>query len=150
MKRILRNTILGAAVAATALSAMPAQANDWRGRQPHRPQVVQQHDNRGDLVAAGILGLAAGVIVAGIVAGANNRQPVAQHNPYRQPRPTQVRDYFPDAPRGVHDDRRGHGYAAEPWSRDWYRYCTARYRTFDPATGTYIARGGQERFCVAG
>lgn len=35
----------------------------------------------------------------------------------------------------------------EPWSTPWYRCCSAKYRTFDPRTGTYHAYSGRDRFC---
>jgi BA14K-like protein len=38
--------------------------------------------------------------------------------------------------------------AFEPWTREWYAYCSKRYRTFNPDTGTYKARGGRSRFCT--
>jgi hypothetical protein len=31
--------------------------------------------------------------------------------------------------------------------QDWIAYCSAKYRSFDPATGTYINNRGQERPC---
>ncbi|GAA4533852.1 hypothetical protein GCM10023174_28770 [Chelativorans composti] len=36
----------------------------------------------------------------------------------------------------------------EPWSPEWYRYCSQKYRSFDPQTGTYVTYGGERRFCV--
>jgi hypothetical protein len=35
----------------------------------------------------------------------------------------------------------------QPWSSAWLRHCSATYRSFDPALGTYVARGGRVRFC---
>jgi BA14K-like protein len=37
--------------------------------------------------------------------------------------------------------------AFEPWTREWYIYCSKRYRTFNPETGTYRARSGKNRLC---
>ncbi|MTI19242.1 BA14K family protein [Rhodobacteraceae bacterium RKSG542] len=34
-----------------------------------------------------------------------------------------------------------------PWSPEWYRYCSAKYRSFNPRTGTYTAYSGKTRFC---
>jgi hypothetical protein len=34
-----------------------------------------------------------------------------------------------------------------PRTRAWYDRCAARYRSFDPSSGTYITYSGQERFC---
>lgn len=37
---------------------------------------------------------------------------------------------------------------AEPWSREWLRYCSGRFRTFDADTGTYKGYDGQRHFCT--
>ena len=34
-----------------------------------------------------------------------------------------------------------------PWTRAWYRYCSARYRSFNPRTGYYMTYSGRARFC---
>ena len=47
--------------------------------------------------------------------------------------------YYPEQPRTL-----------RPWSRAWMRYCSQRYRSFDPGTGTFIGNDGDEHFCVAG
>jgi len=39
------------------------------------------------------------------------------------------------------------GYRPEPWTDDWYAYCSSRYRSFDPRSGTFIGYDGYERFC---
>jgi len=38
----------------------------------------------------------------------------------------------------------------EPWTQSWYRFCSQRYRSFDPNTGTYVGYDGREHFCTAG
>jgi hypothetical protein len=35
----------------------------------------------------------------------------------------------------------------QPWSREWYAYCSNRYRSFDPRSGYYISYGGGAVFC---
>jgi hypothetical protein len=35
----------------------------------------------------------------------------------------------------------------EPWSREWFRYCSNRYRSFDGRTGTFMGYDGQRHFC---
>lgn len=35
----------------------------------------------------------------------------------------------------------------EPWTPGWYRYCTSKYRTFNPRTGYYYYKVGRQRFC---
>ncbi|MAY63701.1 MAG: hypothetical protein CML29_15975 [Rhizobiales bacterium] len=41
------------------------------------------------------------------------------------------------------------GGSLEPWTRDWYRYCDNRYRSFNPDTGTYRGFDGRDHFCRA-
>jgi hypothetical protein len=38
-------------------------------------------------------------------------------------------------------------YRPAPWTPEWYTYCSARYRSFDPATGTFLAFDGRPQFC---
>ncbi|WP_246479410.1 BA14K family protein [Kaustia mangrovi] len=35
----------------------------------------------------------------------------------------------------------------EPWTRDWYAYCSSKYRSFEPDTGYYTTYSGYKRFC---
>ncbi len=35
----------------------------------------------------------------------------------------------------------------EPWSAAWLASCSARYRTFNPRTGSYFYKPGRQRFC---
>lgn len=34
-----------------------------------------------------------------------------------------------------------------PWTDPWFRFCTNKYRSFDPETGTYLAYDGNRYFC---
>ena len=38
--------------------------------------------------------------------------------------------------------------AMEPGSPEWNEYCAAKYRSFNPDTGTYNSHTGKERRCV--
>ena len=60
---------------------------------------------------------------------------------YREVRP--VRRYYAE-PRVVYADR-----YAEPWTRDWYEYCSDRYRTFNARSGTFTGNDGEQHFCTA-
>ena len=45
-------------------------------------------------------------------------------------------------------NRRGHNVMFLPWSApEWLRYCASKYRSFDPATGTYVTRSGKRVVC---
>ncbi len=147
MNRIFKSIVLAGATAATVmLPIMEASAGDRRWRDHHRPRhhhhYVKKDNNTGEMIAAGVVGLAVGALVAGAAANAGNAQPV-----YRE------RSYYPPAPRPayrqptvVYADR---GYGFEPWSREWYRYCENRYRSFNPSTGTFRGYDGRDHFCVA-
>jgi hypothetical protein len=68
---------------------------------------------------AGVAGFAAGAIVAGALA--RPRYP-AYSGPVYYGRPA-------------------------PWTPAWYNYCSARYRSFDPVSGTYQPLHGPRRLC---
>ncbi len=135
MNRIFKSAVLSAAVAATMLAALPAaNADDWRHWHHYG------HDN-GDAIAAGVLGLATGALIAGAL---NSPQPAPGYYDdgyYEQPRP--VRRYYRE-PRVAYSQA-----YAEPWTRDWYRYCSDRYRSFDARTGTFVGYDGEQHFCTA-
>lgn len=139
MKRLLKLTVLSAAVAATTLAALPdAQAGErWRH---HR-----HHDN-GDLVAAGVLGLAVGALAAGAATAAPRYYEPRYYEPdyvYVEPRYS----YRRVRPARVYVD--GYAGALEPWTPEWYRYCENRYRSFNPRSGTFTGYDGVQHFCVA-
>jgi hypothetical protein len=137
MNRLFKSTILTAALAAMTLTTLaPADAHD-RWHHYH-------HSDGGAIVAAGVLGLAVGAIAAGAFDDPPYR-PVYDEPIYRPvynraplPRPRPVRPYAVEYQASL-----------QPWSPEWYRYCGDTYRSFDPATGTYMGYDGQEHFCVA-
>jgi hypothetical protein len=143
--QFFKSTVLALAVGATTLATMPAaQAGDgWR----HHRSYHGSSSRSGDLVAAGVLGLAVGAIAAGIATAPRDayREPYATYRePVRRPRP--VRPY--PVPEVIYADGQDYG-AIEPWTRDWYAYCSARYRSFEPRSGTYTGYDGIRRFCDA-
>ncbi|TPK91372.1 BA14K family protein [Mesorhizobium sp. B2-4-17] len=142
MNRIFKTAVLSAAVAATMLVALPAaNADDWH-RWHHRGH------GHGDAVAAGVLGLAAGALIGGALANQQPPPPDYYDDGYYYDRdvsvrPAPVRRYYAE-PRVVYADR-----YAEPWTRDWYEYCSDRYRTFNSRTGTFTGNDGEQHFCTA-
>jgi hypothetical protein len=142
MNRILKTSILSAAVAATTLVTLPAaQAGDhWRHSNRHH---YSRHSGGNDLAVAGLLGLAAGALVVGLSA----REP-AYREPVYAPRPRPIRDYpiTYREPEVVYAD----SYASmEPWTPEWYQYCSDRYRSFNARSGTFTGYDGLKHFCVA-
>jgi hypothetical protein len=142
MNRVLKTAIMGVALGATTLATLPAaNASDWRWRHHHSRYHGSHH---GDAVVAGIAGLAAGALI-----GSALSRPAPSYYEYDEPRyivrrrvvvrPAPIRDYGPVSYAG----------ALEPWTRDWYEYCSDRYRTFNARTGTFTGYDGQQHFCVA-
>jgi hypothetical protein len=39
--------------------------------------------------------------------------------------------------------------SVEPWTPQWERFCSYRYRSFDSRSGTFIGNDGRSHFCVA-
>lgn len=138
-KRPIATALLTAVVAVTGLAAVPAPADardkdwrhwrnerhhrdhDWRRHQPNYSRYYQRrwHRRSNDWVGPGIAGFAAGALLGGVVAP----------NVYSPPRVI----YTP----------RGH----RPWTASWYRYCENRYRSFDPASGTFLGYDGRRHMC---
>ena len=135
MNRFINALVLSAAVAATTLTATAgvAEARDryWRdgGHRHH-------HDR--DALVGGALGLATGMIIGGAIA--------SQPRYYEEPRYVEP-DYYPAPERRV-IYRAAPSY--EPWTRPWYQYCSQRYRSFNPDSGTFVGYDGREHFCTAG
>jgi hypothetical protein len=84
----------------------------------------QAQANANDAIIAGAAGFAVGTLFGHAAA-----QPR-----YVGPRPVYV------APAPV-------VYGPAPWTPRWYSYCSAKYRSFDPRSGTYIAVNGVRYMC---
>lgn len=103
-------------------------ANEWQ-RNRHRWSDREyahwyrnNHRNQDDVVAAGLFGLAAGAIIGGAAASAAAAS-----------EPTVV--VVPDAS----------GYVAG--TEAWLQYCSDRYRSFDPQSGTFLGYDGMRHDC---
>jgi hypothetical protein len=66
----------------------------------------------------------------------------AVNAPVRRP----YSDYVAPAPRVITYDQAVGGY--EPWSQAWLDYCSAKFRSFDRRTGTYLGYDGKRHFCA--
>lgn len=55
--------------------------------------------------------------------------------------------YYPPPPPYYGPARVYRYYAPMPWTPEWYAYCTRKYRSFDPASGTYQPYHGPRRLC---
>lgn len=149
MKTIFRNSLYGLAVGATALAATTSAEAHSR-RHHHEHHYVDRNNDAA--IIAGIAGLAVGAIAGSMLTQQQPSQPRYIDPPVRgystgyrtyDYRPAQrTQEYFPPAP-----TYRVRDTSYEPWSREWYRACEARYRSFNPRTGTYTTYGGEKRFC---
>ncbi len=138
-KRLIAIALTGALLVPTVVSSAEAgPRNGWRdGRGHHQSHRGQRHhrkhknDNVGAAVAAGVIGLAAGAILLG----------ATRQRSHAAPPPA---TYYPPAP------ARGRVHSAvgyQPWSPAWYQYCSSKYRSFNPSTGTFTTYQGVQKFC---
>ncbi len=126
-------------------------------RKHHRRGPVGKVGKNDDALLLGVLGLAAGAIVAGALLSDPGPAPGPRYvepapDPYDDYRPGPGwagSDYYPPAPRENYPESYAAAGTIEPWTDEWYRYCSQRYRSFKPATGTYRGYDGQDHFCVA-
>ncbi|MBC00690.1 MAG: BA14K family protein [Rhodobacteraceae bacterium] len=133
----------------------------WRDHggqhQAFRPNRGNRHQNRhrnknddiGAALAIGVIGLAAGAMIGSALSGPQYIDPEPIYEP-RHPRgygpayPAPVYDnggYRPAPPVVVGYDR------PEPWTREWYRYCSTKYRSFNPNTGRFTTYSGEQKLC---
>jgi hypothetical protein len=143
MKRFLKTLVLSAAVAATTLTTFSvAEAGDrWRYRDGYRHHHRHSH---GDAAVAGIVGLAVGALAGAALAAPRERIIVDDGYYAPPPRRVYVEPRYAPRPQVIYTGR-----LAEPWSREWYRYCANRYRSFNPSDGTFVGYDGVRRFCEA-
>ena len=81
--------------------------------------------------------------------------PYANNGYYQQPRVIIRRQVYQPSIQYYHVKRRAapvyNNYgSAQPWTQEWYNYCSTRYRSFNPQTGTFRGRHGRTYFCQAG
>ena len=127
-----------------------------------------------EILAGALIGATAGIILGGIAADPHrhSRSYVYDDPPryrhYRRSRPVsethiyigEVEDHDDvdvevyEVPVYTHRERRYHrnhrqaSYRApRAWTRAWYRYCSNRYRSFDPGDGTFQPYRGPRRLC---
>ena len=100
-----------------------------------------------------------GAFVAGLVIGAVGAAAIYHHNDRRWGRVQNHyhRHYYKGCHthNGVRHCHRARTYSTRPvnygrpkaWTRAWYRYCSNKYRSFNPRTGYFTAYSGRKRFC---
>lgn len=131
MNRAIKTVLVSATVLVTVAATLPtASARDHHRYYRHH----HSHDS-GDALAAGVIGLAAGALIGGALAS----QPPPPPRYYEYDRPAYVVRRAPVRYYG----------GIEPWTRDWYEYCSDRYRSFNARTGTFTGYDGERHFCNA-
>lgn len=137
-KSLIAVALSGALLVPTIATAEAGPKRGWNGHHHgghhynHRRH--RNNNNVGAAVAAGVIGLAAGAILLG----------AANRPAYAGPPLPPPANYYPPAPYPgqVHG---AVGY--QPWSPAWYQYCSSKFRSFNPSTGTYTTYRGEQRFC---
>ena len=137
MNKGTKIAILAAAAFSTAMVPLTsASADNWRGDGYYHHY---RHHNNGDAWAAGAIGLAAGALLGSALA--QPREPDVIYRDYD--------DGYYRHPVTVYREVPRYYGGARPWSREWYRYCSDRYRSFNPETGTFRGYDGRDYFCNA-
>lgn len=152
--RILKPLALSAIIATAAFTA---------------PTTAKAGDG-GDILAGAIIGATAGIIIGGIAAESHRHShsygyyDPPPYRPYRRPaRVYEKHIYYEDAEdygdeyeapayayrerRYYRNHRRASYGAPRPWTKAWYRYCSNKYRSFDPGDGTFQPYEGPRRLC---
>ena len=148
MNKFVKSAIaMVAGLSSVCVPLATANAGDWFYDEDGvivERHIVRRHHRNDDALAAGIIGLAAGAIII----GALNQRPAPVYRPrpvYQQP----IYDTYPDAPLPPRQTRViRYSDQVEPWTRDWVRYCSNRYRSFNATTGTYRGYDGRNHFCT--
>lgn len=134
MNKLFKTAVISATLAATVLvSAGTASADGWR----------RHRNGDGDAIAAGVAGLAIGAIIGGALSEPrSHRRYIDDYPVYDEPVPVYRRTRVI-----VQEPVYVEPMQLRPWSRSWYNYCSQRYRSFDPQSGTYVGYDGEEHFC---
>jgi hypothetical protein len=134
-----------AAVTELPVEKTQAFGNNRRVRpapvRPARPAPAPRRRNNnaaGAAVAAGVLGIIAGGIIAS-QARPRPAYPPGYYDPAYDP------NYYPRQAYPVYEAPGT--YALRPRSREWYDYCSRRYRSFNPQTGMYTGLDGEQYVC---
>ncbi|MHC5307853.1 BA14K family protein [Bartonella sp. LJL80] len=147
MNKFTKMAVLSTVAAATLIAPIVgASARDryydrWDG--PRYYDHHRHHRGNGNAVAAGVVGLAAGAII-----GSALSQPAQPQVIYQAPPPPPPA-YYPAAPAYYPPAPAAYRPVYQPWTPAWHQYCSSKYRSFNPQTGTYRGYDGMDHFCNA-
>jgi len=107
-------------------------------RNAHKKNHKHHKRDKGDLIAAGIIGLAVGAIIAGNASKQNTSKGYRYDDPYR------------DVPNGgyKYDGYKPLSEYDNGYNGCWYQWCQNNYRSFDAQRGTFRGYDGKDHFCV--
>ncbi|RFC66039.1 BA14K family protein [Fulvimarina endophytica] len=109
---------------------------DGRGYRGERRYYRGHRRDRGNAAAAAVIG---GIVGLGLGAA------IASQPRYVEPRYVQPRPVYRVRPAARTYGAYGGG--IQPWTGEWYRYCAARYRSFDARSGTFQPYHGPRQLC---
>src|SRR5271155_4121990 len=142
LRKLVLAALLGAGIASFASVASALPVLDALAIKPAAPATIEEVQWRGGWGGPIALGVVAGALVGSALVGPYGPYypgpyyPGPQPGYYGYPPPP---GYPPPAP----------GYAAPPGASagDPVAYCTQRYRSYNPQTGTYLGTDGQRHHC---
>ena len=125
----------------------------------------KRKSDRRDLIAAGVIGLAVGAIIAnesarrshqpsyhshgssygGNYGGTTYRDDYIPLEEYDRTYSNNEYQYRETGPRVITYNE---PYSLEPWTPGWREWCENRYRSFNASTGTFRGYDGLDHFCV--
>ncbi|MEO0637819.1 MAG: BA14K family protein [Pseudomonadota bacterium] len=134
------------------------RGDGFHGRQPHyhtgQPVRIEppRRNNNQAVIAAGIVGLAAGAIIANELGKNRQRQHgvhVSRPPSFEPPIPVRRVERVPLSQLRAQQTQVSHTGSTNGWigSSEWLRYCTAKYRSFNPSTGRFLSYSGQYKLC---
>ena len=95
-------------------------------------------------VSGGLLGAGTGALIGGAAGSAGTGALIGGLGGAAIGAATDPRDFNLGPPPW----RTARGYRVERYaSDDWLNYCSRRYRSFDPASGTYLGYDGYRHYC---
>jgi hypothetical protein len=146
-------TVLMLALPAEALAGRQAYCNDYAR------DVANHEANPAGVVAGGVAGAITGAVLGGIIGGKSKSAGTGAiiggvggtalgaastssrwHRAYDNA-------YYDCMSRGGSEPATYADERPRPGTRAWYRYCTAKYRSFNPETGLYRTSSGRLKPC---
>lgn len=146
MKKMIFTLLI--ATASIVVTSSASMAFDRHHRHPHSRGAHATREparDPGRDAGIAILGAVTGVIIGEAIRGSTPPPPPPQY------RPIPERHYHPTVtPRHArpHHSRGTSAYPGEPWSPEWFRYCSRTYKSFNSMNGTYVGYDGVRKFCV--